>query len=215
MNIEHFLAIPLIIWGIVNFTTWRSVRLLSKPDKLLEEVDSIEDKTFLREHGEFSEWCLDNKFVHEANFLFYGLLNGLPLKCSAWWSSIDKTWALIYVTPMGKNIDFVTIFTDDVSLTTASSKDSLTLPSTPNAYTQAFTNTCNDERYAYHKDAVSELEKKHQLSKANDKLDLFNLILESILTQVAYIRSLPAWYLRGAYWYFISRNLKVNRMARI
>lgn len=215
MKIEYFLAIPLIILGIVNFTTWRSVRLLSKPANLLEEVDSIEDMAFLREHGEFAQWCVGNKFVHETNFLFHGLLNGPPLKCSAWWSSSDRTWALIYVTHMGKNIDFVTTYKGGVSLTTASSKDSLTLPSPPGAYIQAFTNTSNDERYSFHKNAVCELEDRYEVLMANDKLDLFDLISESILRQVAYIRTLPAWYLRGAYWYFISRNLKVNKKAHI
>ncbi|WP_019606491.1 hypothetical protein [Teredinibacter turnerae] len=166
MKMEYFLAIPIIVWGLVNFTTYRSVRLLAKPDELLKEAEAIDDEVFLSEKEEFDRWCQSNDFAHEKNFLFYGILNGPPIKCSSWWSSTDKTWALIYVTHMGKNIDFVTTYENGIGVTTASSKDSLTLPSAPNSYIQAFTKTSNDERYALHKHAVASIEKNVKLLKA-------------------------------------------------
>lgn len=58
---------------------------------------------------------------------------------------------------------------------------------------------------------LKEVERKHNLSKSDEKQELFKQISESILEQVAYIKELPLWYLRGAYWYFISRSLNVNK----
>jgi hypothetical protein len=215
MKIEYFLVVPLIIWSLVSLTVYRSVSLLARPDKLLKDVDDIDDEIFLREQKDFGEWCRENRFSHEKNFLFYGILNGSPIKCSAWWSSATKTWALIYVTHMGRNVDFVTIYESGHGVTTASSKDSLILPSFPESYMQAFTNISDDERYALHNSAASEIEGALQISKGDGKQDLFKMITESLLKQVAYIHKLPFWYLRGAYWYFISRNMKANKKVGV
>lgn len=211
MKIEYVLVVPFVVWSLVNFTVYRSVKLLSRPDKLLKDVNNIDNELFLREQKTFDEWCRGNGFSHEKNFLFYGILNGPPINCSAWWSSATKTWALIYVTHMGKNVDFVTIYESGHVVTTASSIDSLTLPNFPVSYMQAFTNISDDERYALHNSAANEIEGALQLSKSDGKQDLFKMITESLLRQVAYIHKLPFWYLRGAYWYFISRNIKVNK----
>lgn len=215
MGIDYIVGAVFVVWGIVNFTAYRSVQLLSRPDKLLVGVDYINDEAFLSEERQFSAWCLSNNFMHEKRFLFYGILNGSPIKCSAWWSSTTSTWALIYVTPTGRNVDFVTTYKNRVGVTTASSKDSLTLPSAPKSYLQAFTNIGNNELYALHKHAVSGVEAALHLSEVAGKLELFDQIEQSVLRQVDYIRTIPFWYLRGAYWYFISRNLKVNKKVRL
>lgn len=212
MRMEYLLAIPIALWGLVNFAVYKSVQLLSQPDKLLEEVEAIDVEAFLSAHKDFSMWCLENEFVHEKYFFFHGAADTPPINCSAWWSSATKTWALIYVAHTGgKNIDFVTTFKNGIGVTTASYKDALTLPKPPGDYIQALTDISNDERYALHQETVSNIGSKHQSADKIDKGELFQLISESISKQAAYVKKLPFWYLRGAYWYFISRNLNANK----
>ena len=215
MKIEYILILPIIVWGLVNLTVVISVRLLSKPYELLEDVNKIDSKQFLSTIPEFSNWCRENNFVHEKDFLFHGILTGPPIECSAWWSSTEKTWALLYVAPTAKNIDFVSTFAQGFALSTASSRDSLMLPSPPNSYIQAFTNMGNEERYALHQEALERIERSLGSINLDDRSELFHKIAESILDQVSYIRKKPLWHLRGAYWYFVSRNLDANKAVSV
>ena len=214
MEIKYFLVIPLIVWLLVNISVVRSIRLLSKPKDLLKEVDLIESDVFTKKNNVFSEWCKKNGFEHEKYFHFSGILNGPPIECSAWWSETDKTWALIYITSTDKNVDFVSTFSDGTSITTASTKDSLTLPLPPESYFQAFTRLENSERYGLHKQAIADIEHKYGASRLNRRRDLFAEISDSILRQTKFIKKMRFWYLRGSYWYFVTRNLKVNKPVK-
>lgn len=215
MELEHISVFLLSFWSIINYNYYKSVGLLSEPQRLLEEVETIDEKFFLTEQKEFSEWCNDNGFEHNKNFLFHGVINGPALRCSAWWSKATKTWALIYISDKKTNIDFYTNFDKKISLTTASSKDSLSLPKNPRAFIQAFRKLSNDQRFLLHNDAVNEIKQKHHVNLMNERQDLFLEITESILEQMAYIKKIPFWYLRGTYWFFVRRNLKVNKRAEI
>ena len=211
MKIEILLVISIVVWGLVNWSVVLSVKLLSNPSKILEELEAIDSERFANENASFSDWCLENDFEHQRYFLFHGVLNGPPIECSAWWSSSTQTWALIYVAQMGKNIDFVTIYSDGIGVTTASSKDSLTLPTPPKAFIQALTHADNNMRYAMHQESLEYIEKRLSIRERRNQQDLFAQITESLLDQVSYIKNMRLWGLRGAYWYFISRNLKINK----
>lgn len=212
---EYLLALPLIVWGLVSFAIYRTVRLLARPKSLLQDVGVIDDEAFLKQKAVLSAWCQKNGFVHEKDFLFHGMLNSPPAMCSAWWSITDSTWALIYFAPSGSNIDFFTAYGNDVSVTTSSSKDALNLPSAPGSYAQAFINIGNDERYFLHKEAIREVNSYFYFSEDYEKGDLFEKISEHMRRQVVFIESLPFWYFRGAYWYFIYPCFRLNRKIRI
>ncbi|MCX7545802.1 hypothetical protein [Marinicella gelatinilytica] len=215
MGITYIFVFLLTFWAIINYSYYQSVRHLSNAQKLLEEVELINDQNFIKAHKTFSDWCLSNGFEHNKYFLFHGVINGPALMCSAWWSDSTKTWALLYVSKIKNNIDFCTIFENNIDLTTASSKDALSLPKPPDSYIQSFTKISHDDQYTYHKDVVSDIGQAHQVSVNAEKQDLFMLITESIARQRDYIKTLPFWYLRGTYWYFASRNLNVNNRVQL
>ncbi len=214
MSAEFLLTVPLCFWLLINFIVYRSVLLLAKPEKLLEDVDVIVDETFLERKAEFTIWCSSTDFTHEKDFLFHGALNAPPVMCASWWSPGTKTRALIYVAQTGTTYDFFTQLEGVVTVTTGSSKDALTLPYAPQSFVQSFTKLSHDGRFQRHCEAVSEVEGRLGVSRIAEGGELFHQIAESLRRQVIYIRDLPFWYLRGTYWFLVTRRLKVNKRVR-
>lgn len=204
------LVVLLTLILLVNKAAAGSVEQLRYPDNTLEQVHYIEDADFQAACQELNVWAEAKGFFLDCYFLSHTQQKGQPIKCAAWWSLNEKTWLLLYFTQGKADTDFVTKYSHTLGVTTCSTKDALTLPNIPNAYTQCFTQLPVQELYKRHLLACSELEQQQSIVPIA-KQDLFEEIKASMLRQVDYVTQLPMWRHRGAYWYFIRRNLKVNR----
>lgn len=206
------LGLALVVFFFVIRAVVTSVRRFSEPQNLLEKTDSLFGDRVPESFTEFSQWCIANGFVHESDFLFHGVINAPPLQCTAWWSEREKTWAMLYASKDLSNTDFVSLLTNNTGLTTSSSADAMLLPQTPNTYQQAFTRVTMQQQFGLHKQALELLLENTAASLPDQAFDLEQSIILSLQKQMQYIRSLPLWYLRGPYWFFIGKNLRSNKM---
>jgi len=210
MVISLIVLAGLVFAFLINRAVVGSIATMRRPSEVLEVVSEIDDAGFQTARDAFTAWAEPRGFIFECNFLSHTLNDGNAIKCAAWWSDSQNTWALVYNANGLVNIDFVTRYSDTLGVTTASTKDAMTLPNRTTAYTQAFTLLDNDELYARHQEACPRVEAAERISPL-PKQDLMAEIEKSMLYQVEYVTSLPLWRLRGVYWFFGRRNLKVNK----
>lgn len=210
ISLTFIVLAGLVFAFLINRAVVGSIATMRLPSEVLEVVSEIDDAGFQTARDAFTAWAEPRGFMFECNFLSHTLNDGHAIKCAAWWSDSQNTWALVYYANGLMNIDFVTRYSDTLGVTTASTKDAMTLPNRTTAYTQAFTLLDNNELYARHQEACSRVEAAERISPL-PKQDLMAEIEKSMLYQVEYVTSLPLWRLRGVYWFFGRRNLKVNK----
>ncbi|WP_417533091.1 hypothetical protein [Marinobacterium stanieri] len=210
ISLTFILLAVLAIVFVINRAVVSSIETMRRPSEVLEVVNEIDDPGFQAAREAFTAWAEPRGFIFECNFLSHTLNDGKAIQCAAWWSDSQNTWAVVYYANGLVNIDFVTRYSDTLGVTTASTKDAMTLPNRTTAYTQAFTLLDNDELYARHQEACSRVEAAERISPLL-KQDLMGEVEKSMLYQVEYVTSLPLWRMRGVYWFFGRRNLKVNK----
>ncbi len=203
------LAVAGVSW-MVNRAVVASVKSLLKPEKLLEPVQEIDNPDFIRAKDEFSSWVEENGFQFDSLFLSNMVNVPEPIQCAAWWSERDATWALLYVAAKKKNIDFVTLYSDDIGITTASSKDAVLLPQPEKSLTQAFTGLSYKGLYAKHLKARKQVERYESVVLQEERRDLMEELKHALKAHARFLMSLPLWEYRGVYWFFVRRNIKVN-----
>lgn len=217
MNIVLTLIVLAILAVVIliNRAVVGSIDTMRLPREVLESVNEVDDSGFQAAREAFADWAEPQGFVFDSNFLSHTLNDGNSIKCAAWWSDTDKNWALVYYINGLVNIDFVTRYTDTLCITTASTKDAMTLPNLQTAYTQSFTELCNDELYARHREACARVEATTGRTPRSRQSDLLSEVERYMLLQVEYITRLPLWRWRGVYWFFVRRNLLVNKPVRV
>ncbi len=200
---------------LINSATNKSVKVLLDPEEVITilEPDSINE--YEQEFGEFNEWAKENGFMPEVYFQFETMNPNAPIICGSWWSASTNTWALLYCTPALNNIDYVTIYSENIGVTTGSTKDSLMLPDVPKAYKQSFVNLALRELYEKHLIARGIVEEHESISLPLVKGNLMNQIEYSMIRQAEYIMSLPFWRIRGVLWYFVRRNILINKAISV
>lgn len=209
--LKYILAFTIVSVIAINYTVYHSVKMLLNPEKIIERVSKIDDKKFNRAFHKLNELAESLSFAHEEFFLFHGVIAGPPLLCASWFSAKEKTRMLVYMGGGNRNIDFVTKYSDVLSLTTGSTQDAMLLPYPPSYYVQAFTGIGTHAQYYRHLEARKLIEKKLNVAPILPNLDVLNEISIALKRQANYIMRLPYWYLRGVYWFLIQRGNKVNK----
>ena len=210
-----FIVVILFVIAAINYTVFKCVRLYSEPDKILNEVPAIEIIDFIKASAPVNAWCETNGFKPEKQFQFHGVINGPPVLCGSWKNEGDKTRVLIYVYTNRSHIDIVTLYNETTSLTTASSRDAYVLPNPPTSYIQVFTGHDIDALYRKHLAARSLLETTLGLRPVFVGDDIVAEVARALRQQMAYIKSLPLWQLKGAYWYLVRPYLKSNKPVAV
>lgn len=196
---------------LINKAAAKSIERLLNPRELLSRIDDSETGGYGTAIDEFGAWAAKNGFVPELKFVFSTMNPDAPLVCASWWFDLHKTWALIYLGPSISNIDFVTVYNDNIGVTTCSSKDGIMLPHIPSAYRQSFTDLSPDGLYQRHLDARALVEAYEAVPLPGEKGDLLAQIEFAMKRQAEFIMSLPLWRYRGVFWFFIRRNLMANK----
>lgn len=222
INIATVLIFLMFVFVAVNYSVVNSVNRMLTPQQLIEPVAGIKHPAFEKMFKELEQWGINRGLVHEQYFLFHAT-SGTPLKCSSWLlapsseeQSLNTLRVLIYVHAKGRNIDFVSNFEQGISLTTASSRDAFTLPQAPGALVQVFTHTRSiDALYQRHLAGCRKISAVLGLKPVAAPSKLLPTLCTAIKKQSEYIRTLPLWYARGFFWYFINRHIKANKLIQL
>ena len=107
---------------------------------------------------------------------------------------------------MQTSFDFVTMFDNEIMLTTNDKSDSQMLPAAPCHYLQSFSLASLDEQWNRHLQTENYLmDVGGALLVQNDR-PFEDCFIDAIKKQIAFVRSLSLWPLRGTYWFFIRRK---------
>jgi hypothetical protein len=161
-------------------------------------------------------WAANNGFEFEG---CYKVQMGQSVASMAVWRSSDRPTVLcFYIISVGTKqstaTDMVTDFADQISLTSNNNKAAQFSPWRPGRYQQTFSPVTLDELWAKHIEAENYLMDTGGSQLVQKEFNLEKEFFDSCRRQNAYIRSIPFWYLKGAYWYFIRKNIWHNKSVR-
>jgi hypothetical protein len=160
-----------------------------------------------------NKWAANNEFKFLGN---YSTKNGImPCLISVWQRPDRPTFFCQYAfrsqTKLKIAYDLVTIFANDIGLTTCSTMDGGSLPSSPGSYKQNFSNMSFDQRWNQHIEMENYLMDMGQAQLIKEDRPFEQIFTEAIRKQMKFIRSIPFWPLRGVYWHFIRRRIWRNK----
>ncbi len=205
------LLIIVAIWLLVSRMTVATIRKLGDPEPLLRAVPIDTSMQTA------SDWPAAHAYEPDSQFRFDGLVGVDALVDVYVWHNPETHTYLVSYAVMDKAWwEFVTLFRgqgDEVSagLTTSSADEALTMPTPPGHFIQAFERLDRDGLLARHQEGIALLQDRMGLRPVNPAKGTREMIIESIERQIAYVKRIPYWYLKGPYWYFIRRRRLVNK----
>jgi len=110
--------------------------------------------------------------------------------------------------------DIITEFANGIYLTTVDSKAAQFHPGPPKAYKQTFSKINLDEQWCRHLEMENFLMDVGGVELVYTEIQFEKHFIDENQKSVRFIRSIPYWYLFGAYWYFIRRNLWHNKSIK-
>lgn len=207
------MTVFLIILGVIVFFalvvpvafTFVSIRGLSNP--VLVSQSSEEQK-----QDASSQWAEENDFTFVGNF---AMKVGIADTSMGIWRRSDRpTFFCRYLVQAGSkeqtSFDFVTMFEDDIILTTNDKSNSQMLPQPPGYYSQSFSPVSLEEQWNQHLQMENYLmDIGSAILVQNDK-PFEDCFIDTIRKQVEFVRSISLWPLRGIYWFYVRRKLWHN-----
>lgn len=143
---------------------------------------------------------------HGFDFLGTYFMNVMaPLHMVAWRHREFPTYLCVYRAGQSRVTEFVTTFPDDGGLTTSTTVDGHTLANTPGDFMQAFPGKSIDELWELHNSGLVYMIQNANLQPQATGRTFCDEITHSLRSQMAYIKTLAGWPLRGVYWYLIKR----------
>ena len=170
-------------------------------------------KRLIRSVEHLRQWAQQNDF----KFLgYYNIRVGFAKVFTAAWQRTDRpTFMCHYVIKVQNKVkramDIVTKFANDVSLTTANTRNAQFSPKPPKAYAQSFSKVDLDQQWNLHIEMENYLIDVGGAQLVNLSIEFEKDIVESSRKENQFVRSIPLWYLRGSYWYFVRRYLWHNK----
>lgn len=104
-----------------------------------------------------------------------------------------------------KLFQFVTLFSNDVSLTTIPSSSAFIFPRPPGAFLQSKKTDSIDDLWQYHLEGEIFLLNEYGIESSIITNDMEYRLNEEIQTQGRYIRQIPFFWLKAPYWLYIHR----------
>ena len=204
----YFASIALLI----NILMYRSIRKIAQPDKLLDVIEN--GRTVLAEGLDYAErtrWAESHGFVPDMIVDFRGALGGRLMTFAVWRNHALNT--RLSTRQIRKKIicHLITDMESGAVLSTCNSREALILPTAPGCFLQAFASVGLDELFRRHQEGLAYLRQSRGIVPIPRMESTDALIRESIRYQIAYVRTLPLWPLRGAWWQFIRQYWLNNK----
>lgn len=188
---------------LIAFVAFKSVMQLSNPSLALQPADPDTFKTEFQEAMLHDKWATDEGFEWVGTYL---LTAPAQVFIAAWRHVEYPAFFCVYVHAQGKHTDIVTIYENDLGITTGSSKDGLLFPSAPGSYMQCLPNISVHQQWQNHLEAEAFLLEKLKLDPRPIGKPFDVIVMESIRRQMAHVRRIPLWPLRTVWWFFVRRN---------
>lgn len=200
-------SVPLIVALTVCVTVWslsrKSLRLTPAPTRQFARQYATADRL--------------DPVARRAGFQHVGCfhLNSVPPGFIGAWCHADRpTYFCLYFIGTNEAYDFVTIFQDDIGLTTGSHSGGSMFPNPPGEYKQILPGLGLDRLWARHLESEDYLVQQGRIELAPSIEPFEEIFVRSIRKEMAYIRSISLWPFRALYWYAIGGRKRRNRTIR-
>lgn len=211
LGIAGAIVVVVTIISIIGTLTQSKVSLKQykpkghKPDRIIHRIDYLH------------QWAKRNDF---AFLEYYWARAGLHRLFMAVWQRTDRpTFLCTYLVPTQSGFtnvtDIVTEFANGISLTTANSRDAQFHPKPPKAYHQTFSRINLDEQWRRHVEMENFLMDAGGAELVYTEVRFEQCFTDDVREEIRYIRNIPYWYLLGAYWYFVRKNLWHNKSIKV
>jgi hypothetical protein len=193
------------IWLVISMSGALPLLMLSRVD--LEELPAEEAREWLTKV--FSRGFVEPQWLAEQGFeplSVYKVTSQIAdPHMVVWQRDRDRTYLCAYLL-LGHAgpTDIVTEF-EDGGLTTGASKDGLLVPPRPGHWMQAFSVANVKEQWRHHEEGLKFLQEATGQTASRREVNFPSAFVDAIRAQVAYVRSLPLWFLRIPYWYVVRR----------
>ena len=162
------------------------------------------------------EWAANNDFKFIGNYI---IKTGATDCLISAWKRLDRPTSFCRYVVSNKNKsktthDLTTIFAHHIGLTTCDTMDGNLFPAFPGSYKQSFSNISLDHLWAHHIEMENYLMDKGKAQLLERDVSFEQDFNEATQKQIKFIRSLPFWPFRGAYWYFIRRRIWHNKSIK-
>lgn len=155
----------------------------------------------------------DDALSHDALARGWGLEWLGMFACSAvpqatiavWRDPTEATFLCLYFVGGRQAFDFVTLYENQRSLTTASTADAHTLPVPPGSFVQSVPGASLEEQHQRHEEAQRVLGAKGFIPRGNHQ-PFEDLFVEALRTQAQFVRSQPLWPCVILWRYFFTRS---------
>lgn len=105
-----------------------------------------------------------------------------------------------------KVFEFVTLFGDDITLTTTTTASAFLFPRPPGSFLQSMITTDVESLWKYHLDGENFLLNEYGIEPSQvTTTNIEHLINQELQTQGKYISKTPFFWLRAPYWFYIKR----------
>lgn len=200
------ILVNLLIFTIVPMVSIRnSARAMSsgrsRAIRCVEIGDKIRSTVPHQRFLELNQFSFDDSFRYQS------------IQAGAWKQSNISTIQRQYIfmtSPSSASLkifEFVTLFGDDVSLTTTASISAFVFPRPPGAFIQSMKTNDVEALWKYHLEGENFLLNEHGVKKVpitNDN-DIEYRMNEWIQRQGKYICKTPFFWLKAPYWFYIRR----------
>ena len=205
------IAIGIGVIILVNGMTILSINKMSKPDSLYVLAGGLDS---VRQNETFREaflWTEANGFTPDVLMELEGPIEYAVITVGIWRNDAVKTMLACYVSPDTINHEFTSTLSRECSLDTSSTKDGAMLPGLDTCYRQFFHGMELDSLFQKHLEGLQYLKQHRGLESVLRTQPTDILVQQAVNEQIAYVKSLPLWQLRGAYWFFVRRNSLNNK----
>ena len=114
-------------------------------------------------------------------------------------------------TGLSRTTEFITEFSDDYSLTTTMTKAAFVFPRSYGSFMQSFPKYSIQQLWDQHGHGEQFITSDLAVPVKQCTLSFADGFHIGVLRQMACIRSVPLWPIRGIYWFFLKRFLMQNR----
>ncbi len=152
-------------------------------------------------------------FLSSQNFRFFGAFRFHSITLGVWTQpgSLPLHRVGLMRGPAGVVCEFITDFSDDNSLTTSRSRSAFMFPRRWGEFLQSFPRSTLDQLWNQHLQGVEFLTSREGIPVRECRGSYEERMRRAMSEQLAYIRSLPFWPVRGLYWFFVKRFLMQNK----
>lgn len=199
----------IVVFVVIAFVLGAVYKLGDRLARLrLEEVSSAVDGAdkIISASESLHQWAQE----HEFHFVGYFKETGFGSLLAGWQFRERPTFFCYYLMKDTRSLDFVTVFANEVGLTTGSADGGQLIPRRPGSYCQTFSQLSIDDLWARHVDMENYLIDEGGAELVRLDVSFKEKLAESMREEIGFLRQIRLWPLRAIYWYFTRRKARHN-----